>query len=193
MAALRGILPDLRRGEKRLVLMMGANYFLLLLFYYLLKPARDSLFLVELSPARLPLVYMLTALVAAPVTAAYARAGRKRKLIRVILLTTTVLMVSLVLMRVLIELRSDWVFYLFYSWVGVAGGLTTSQFWLLANGVLDSAQAKRIFPVLGLGGIAGAFVGGEVTGFLVRDVGVSADRRQPKCQPEPHGDGALPG
>jgi HEAT repeat protein len=115
---------------------------------------------------------MLTALVAAPVTAAYARAGRKRKLIRLILLTSMVLMVSLVLMRLLIELRSPWVFYLFYSWVGVAGGLTTSQFWLLANGVFDSAQAKRIFPVLGLGGIAGAFVGGEVTGFLVRYAGV---------------------
>ena len=46
----------------------------------------------------------LTALVAAPVTAAYARAGRKRKLIRLIILTTTVLMVSLVL-------ATDWLVY----------------------------------------------------------------------------------
>ena len=56
---------------------MGANYFLLLLFYYLLNPARDSLFLVELSPSQLPLVYILTALVAAPVTAAYADYARQ--------------------------------------------------------------------------------------------------------------------
>ena len=45
--------------------------------------------------------------------------GTKRKLIRLIMLTTTVLMVSLVLMRVLIELRSDWVFYLFYSFLTI--------------------------------------------------------------------------
>ena len=89
MGWLGGILPDLRPGEGRLAVLMSANYFLLLLFYYLLKPARDSLFLVEISPAQLPLVYVLTALVAAPVTAAYARAGLKYRLDRLISLTTS--------------------------------------------------------------------------------------------------------
>jgi AAA family ATP:ADP antiporter len=168
MKWLGGILPDLRAGERRLVVLMSANYFLLLLFYYLVKPARDSLFLVEISPAHLPLVYVLTALVAAPVTAAYARAGLKYRLDRLISLTLVILMVNLVVLRWFIGLGQDWVYYLFYSWVGVAGGLTTSQFWLLANGVFDAAQAKRIFPLLGLGGIAGAFVGGEFTSFLIR-------------------------
>jgi AAA family ATP:ADP antiporter len=169
---LAGFLPDLRSGERRLVVLMSANYFLLLLFYYLLKPARDSLFLVEISPQQLPVAYLLTALVAAPVTAAYARAGLRRRLDRLIALTILVLMVSLVVMRLLIDIRQDWVFYLFYSWVGVAGGLTTSQFWLLANGIFDASQAKRIFPLLGLGGIAGAFVGGEFTSFLILEVGL---------------------
>ncbi len=165
-------LPDLRSGERRLAVLMSANYFLLLLFYYLLKPARDSLFLVEISPEQLPLAYLLTALVAAPVTAAYARAGLRRRLDRLIALTILVLIVSLIVLRLLIDVRQDWVFYLFYSWVGVAGGLTTSQFWLLANGVFDASQAKRIFPLLGLGGIAGAFVGGEFTSFLILEVGL---------------------
>jgi len=172
MKRLGGFLPDLRAGERRLAVLMSANYFLLLLFYYLLKPARDSLFLVEISPAQLPLAYVLTALVAAPVTAAYARAGLKHRLDRLIALTTIVLMVNLVVLRWLIGVRQEWVFYLFYSWVGVAGGLTTSQFWLLANGVFDAAQAKRIFPLLGLGGIAGAFVGGEFTSFLISNLGL---------------------
>jgi len=169
---LAGFLPDLRSGERRLAVLMSANYFLLLLFYYLLKPARDSLFLVEISPEKLPLAYMLTALVAAPVTAAYARAGLRRRLDRLIALTILVLMVSLVVLRLLIDVGQDWVFYLFYSWVGVAGGLTTSQFWLLSNGIFDASQAKRIFPLLGLGGIAGAFVGGEFTSFLILEVGL---------------------
>lgn len=173
MSALTGTLLDVRAGERRTVLLMGANYFLLLLFYYLLKPARDSLFLVELSPNQLPLVYILTALVAAPVTAAYARAGMKRRLDRLILLTTTVLFVNLIAMYFLIPTGWKGIIYLFYSWVGVAGGLTTSQFWLQANGVFDAAQAKRIFPVLGLGGIAGAFTGGEITSFLVQRLGLT--------------------
>jgi ATP/ADP translocase len=173
MASLTGTLLDVRTGERRAVLLMGANYFFLLLFYYLLKPARDSLFLVELSPSQLPLVYMLTALVAAPVTAAYARAGMKRRLDRLIMLTTTVLVVNLVALYFLIPTGWNGIIYLFYSWVGVAGGLTTSQFWLQANGAFDAAQAKRIFPVLGLGGIAGAFTGGEITSFLVQQLGLA--------------------
>ncbi len=169
---LAGFLPDLRPGERRLAVLMSANYFLLLLFYYLLKPARDSLFLVEISPERLPLAYLLTALVAAPVTAAYARAGLRRRLDWLIALTIIILMVSLIVLRLLIDVRQDWVFYLLYGWVGVAGGLTTSQFWLLANGVFDAAQAKRVFPMLSLGGIAGAFVGGEFTSFLILELGL---------------------
>ncbi len=172
MKWLSGILPDLRPGERRIAILMASNYFLLLLFHYLLKPARDSLFLTEISPAQLPLAYILTALVAAPVTAAYARAGLKRRLDRLTALTILILMANLVVLRILIGLRQEWVFYLFYSWVGVAGGLITSQFWLLANGVFDAAQAKRIFPLLGLGGIAGAFVGGEVTSILIRNWGL---------------------
>ncbi len=172
MAALTGTLLDLRAGERRMALLMGANYYLLLLFYYLLKPVRDALFLVELNPGQLPLVYMLTALVAAPATAAYARAGMKWRLHRLIIATTCVLVFHLMVLYLLLPIGGAWIIYFFYSWVGVAGGLTTSQFWLQANGVFDATQAKRVFPVLGLGGIAGAFTGGEVTGFLVQTLGV---------------------
>ena len=145
---------------------MAGNIFLLLFFAYLLKPARDAVFLTVASPEHLPYVYLLTALVAAPVTAAYARAGRRRRLGRVIRLTTLALLVSLLLMDVLLRQGDTWVAYLFYAWVGVATGLTTSQFWLLANAVFDAAQAKRIFPLLSLGAIVGAVVGGGVTGAL---------------------------
>ena len=148
-------------------------YYLLLLFYYLLKPARDSLFLVELDAGQLPFAYMLTALVAAPVTAIYARAGLRHRLDRLVMLTTVVLLVQLVVLRWLIQIPQDWVFYLFYSWVGVAGGLVTSQFWLMANALFDAGQAKRLFPILGLGGIAGAFTGGEVTGLLINELGLA--------------------
>jgi len=164
---LKGPFVDVRSGEWRLTILMASYYFSLLLFYYLLKPARDSLFLINIDPSHLPFVYILTALVAAPVTAAYARAGLKYRLDRLTLVTTAILLVHLVLMWWLLSIRQDWVFYVFYAWVGVAAGLTTSQFWLVANTVFDAVEAKRIFPILGLGGIAGAFFGGELTSFLV--------------------------
>lgn len=160
-------LLDLRPGEGRLAALMALHYYLLLLFYYLLKPARDSLFLVEVEPSQLPLAYMATALVAAPVTAAYARAGMRRRLDRLLSMTTGFLCLSLAALWWLARLPHHWVYFLLYVWVGVAGGLTTSQFWLLANGIYDAGEAKRIFPILSIGGIAGAFTGGEVTSFLI--------------------------
>ncbi len=40
------------------------------------------------------------------------------------------------------------------------GGVIASQFWLLGNAICDTRQAKRLFPLLSLGGIAGAVLGG---------------------------------
>lgn len=157
-----------RPGEGRLTLLMAANYFLFLLFFYLLKPARDSLFLVNLEPSQLPWVYILTAFMAAPLIGAYVRASDRMNLERLTTLTILVLVVSLSLVRLLINVSTGGaVYYLFYGLVAVAGGVSTSQFWLMANAVFDSAQARRLFPVLAMGGILGAFAGGEITGFLV--------------------------
>jgi len=175
MTWLKGPLVDVRPGEWRLTILMGTYYFSLLFFYYLLKPARDALFLVNLEPDHLPFVYILTALVAAPVTAAYARAGLKYRLDRLIMVTTMILSLQLIGMRLLLSIQQDWVFFLFYAWVGVAAGLITSQFWLVANTVFDAVEAKRIFPILGLGGIAGAFFGGELTSWLIDTMHIGTD------------------
>ena len=50
-----------------------------------------------------------------------------------------VLVLALILLRLFMRVEDVWSLYFFYSFVGVAGGLTTSQFWLLANGVFDAA------------------------------------------------------
>jgi len=168
-------IAGIRRSELGITALMAANYYLVLVTYYFLKPARDSLFLVKVSPEQLPLVFILTALIAAPVTSIYARAGRTLRLDRLIYISVGVIIANLALLRYLVQLPYDWVYYMFYAWVSIFGALTTSQFWLLANAVFDAAQAKRVFVLLGLGGIVGAFTGGEVTSFMVTSFGVSTE------------------
>lgn len=80
-------LVEIRRGELAITLLMSCNYYLVLVTYYFLKPARDSLFLVEIGPGQLPVVFMLIAVVAAPVTTFYARAGRALRLNQLVLAT----------------------------------------------------------------------------------------------------------
>ena len=67
MKRIFGSIFEVRKGEIGITLLMFANYYLILVTYYLLKPARDSLFLVKVSPELLPLVFVITALVTAPV------------------------------------------------------------------------------------------------------------------------------
>ena len=55
------------------------------------------------------------------------------------------------------------------------GVLTVSQFWLLANYVFNPREAKRIFPILAAGAIAGGITGGYLTRFTVKLVGGTAN------------------
>ncbi len=166
---------NLRRGEYALTALMFSYYYLILLTYYFLKPARDSLFLVKLGSDQLPLVFILIALIVVPVTSAYSRASLRFKLSRLIDITTVILIANLFLIRWLVLYNADWVYYLFYIWVSIFGVLTTSQFWLLANSIYNAEQAKRLFVLLNLGGIVGAISGGEITSIVVKRAGVSTE------------------
>ena len=168
-------LVDVRKGEITLALLMFLYYYLLLVTYYFLKPARDSLFLVKLGPSQLPIVFMLIAVIVVPVTTLYSQASQRLGLNRLINFTTVFLIINLLLLRWLLQFTHPSVFYTFYIWVSIYGAISTSQFWLFSNAIFDATQAKRLFVLFGLGGIIGAFTGGEVTSLIVDTAGVSTE------------------
>jgi len=170
-----GSIIDVRKGEITLALLMFLYYYLLLVTYYFLKPARDSLFLVKLGPEQLPIVFMLIAAVVVPVTTVYSNASRSLKLNQLINITTLILIVNLAILRWMLGYTHPSVFYIFYIWVSIYGAMSTAQFWLLANGIFDATQAKRLFVLFGLGGIVGAFTGGEVTSLVIESFNVSTE------------------
>jgi ATP:ADP antiporter, AAA family len=166
---------DIRKGEIPVTILMFLYYYLILVTYYFLKPARDSLFLVKLGPAQLPVIFILIAVMVVPVTTLYTRAGRSLKLNQLINTTTIFLIINLMILWWLIQLGYNWVFYLFYIWVSIYGILVTSQYWLFANAIFDPTQAKRIFVPLGVGGILGAITGGEITNIIIKVFNVQTE------------------
>lgn len=175
MRPLLSSIVDIRKGEGTVVTLMFSYYYVILITYYFLKPARDSLFLVRLGPEQLPFVFILIALIVAPVTTLYSRSARSFSLNQVMNFTITVLIFNLIVLRWLIQLDQDWVYFVLYIWVSIFAVLGTSQFWLLANTIFDPAQAKRVFWFLNLGGILGAMTGGEVTSLIIRHLGVETE------------------
>ncbi len=169
----------LRKGERGLALMMFLYHYLLLVTLYLLKPIRDSLFLTQRGAPELPLVFVLTSVAVIPMAILYTRASRSVRLSWLVNGTTVILVGSLLGLRWLLSAEESvggWIYYLLYVWVSIYGVLITSQFWLFANAVFDSSQAKRVFAMLSLGAILGAVTGGELTSLLVKnDILISAN------------------
>ena len=51
----------------------------------------------------------------------------------------------------------------FYIWLGIFSFMIVSQFWAFANDVYSEEQGKRLFPVVGIGALAGSLVGALLT------------------------------
>ncbi|MFC1538615.1 Npt1/Npt2 family nucleotide transporter [Candidatus Latescibacterota bacterium] len=129
----------------------------------------------KLGSSQLPFVFILIAIIITPIMSLYSRAGQSLKLNKLINITTIIFIINLFILRWLVQLGGSWVYYIFYIWVSVYGIMSTSQFWLFANAVYNPAQAKRLFVLLTLGGIIGAFTGGEVTSLVVKNLGVATE------------------
>ncbi|WP_238481239.1 NTP/NDP exchange transporter [Dyella telluris] len=62
----------------------------------------------------------------------------------------------------------------FFIWVSVFNLFVVSLFWSFMADIFQSVQARRIFPLIALGGMAGAIFGPLVTKALVQVIGVAA-------------------
>ncbi len=67
-----------------------------------------------------------------------------------------------------------WVFPAFYVWVKIFGVLGATQIWTLANYVLTTREAKRVFGMVGAGGIAGAIFAGFLSKTMAGRLGTES-------------------
>lgn len=151
---------------------MALNLFLIIGSFYILKPVRSSVFLVSFGPAQLPYVFMLIAVIGGGIATVYSRMAPLVRLSRLVVASSLITVAILVLFRLLMPLNQGWVSYAFYIVVSLYGVITTSQFWLLANNIFDSREARRLFGYIGAGGIAGSIAGSAVASTAIRILGV---------------------
>ncbi|MBI2504666.1 MAG: HEAT repeat domain-containing protein [Candidatus Latescibacteria bacterium] len=174
-AGLRKLLGvEVRREEWARLLPLSLAYGLVMASLYVLKPARNALFLDRLGIAQLPYVLLLVALAGGVAALVFARFSARVRLDRLVLGTFLVLMACLGGFWLLLSLNQPWVFYLFYIWVNLYGLLATSLLWLLAGTLFDARQARRLFGLIGTAGILGAVLGGLATSWIVHRVGTEA-------------------
>ena len=152
--------------ERRPTILLAAFLMLGMATVICLKAVSDSLFLSEFDAKRLPYVDLaITALVGVTVNF-YLRWMRRAPLASIILATQVFLVGNLAVFCLLLYADFRFVGALIYVWVGVFAVMIPSQVWSLAGAVFTTRQAKRLFSIIGSGGILGAAVGGSFTGLV---------------------------
>ena len=154
---------NIQPGELRPTLGLAAYLLLGIAAVISLKAAADSLFLKEFDARRLPLADLSITVLVAVVVSVYLRLSNRLPQGRLISGTQTFLAASLFLLWGLLRWGVAGMPALLYVWVGVFTVLIPSQVWSLAGSIFTTRQAKRLFSVIGSGGIVGAALGGQFT------------------------------
>ena len=155
------LFADIRQGEAGKVLLLALNVFLLLLAYYILKPLREALLLVD---KQAPLVksYLsgAQAILFVFVIKAFSRLASKVPRHILITWTTSFFIFNLVIFYFLnlggMAVKPMGI--MFFIWIGIFNYFVIAQFWGFANDLYSDEVGKRTFPLVALGATLGGLV-----------------------------------
>jgi ATP:ADP antiporter, AAA family len=157
-------------------MMSALAFFFLLTSYYIIRPVRDQLG-GAVGSAQLPLFYaavFVATLLLTPVFGMLVARFPRRRLLGWSYSFFIVCMVAFIpafLAQDRIGARA--LGTVFYVWVTVFNVFVVSLFWSFMADVFDSQRARDVFPLIALGGMAGAISGPLVTSVFVDLIGVA--------------------
>ncbi|QWX82693.1 HEAT repeat domain-containing protein [Cellulophaga sp. HaHaR_3_176] len=164
---------DIREGEFKISFYMLAYIFLIIASLLIIKPTVNALFLSELGVENLPTAFLLVAAIAIISSYFYSRALAKFSLKKIIRFTLSISIFLIIALALLLrfDYLNKWALYFFYVWVAIHAVLSASQFWVMANLVYNTREAKRLFGFIGSGAILGGILGGYLTSLLAPLIG----------------------
>lgn len=151
----------IRPGEVGRGVLLFSYLFLVVGSFIAAKSSRDAMFLSRFSAIELPFVDLPVALLVGLWVSGYIRLGRYVSL-RTMLQGTLLIFgcTAVVFWYVSLHNHEWWVLPLVYVWIGMFGVVAPAQVWTLANYVVTTREAKRLFGFIGSGATLGATVGG---------------------------------
>ncbi len=161
LRSLRRQLFDIRPGEHLRTWSMFFYLLFVLFAYYILKPVSRSMFLTRFDIDKLPWLYILIAGFGGVFAYLYSKLAARTSLRVAVFFTMSLSVFCLVGMWALIHL--SFMVYVLNVFVSLFSIVLVSQGWLVASNLFDAREAKRLYPLLGMGMVLGAATGGEFT------------------------------
>ena len=166
------LFADIRHGEAPKALLLALNIFLLLLAYYILKPLRESLLLIDKNSAVVKsCLGGAQAVLFVFVIKGFSRLASKVPRHILITWTTSFFISNLVVFFFLHNggMAVKPMGILFFIWVGIFNYFVIAQFWGFANDLYSDEVGKRTFPLVALGATLGGLVGTMPFWKTIRD------------------------
>ena len=160
------VFTEVQAGEGVSALLLAANVFCLLASYYLLKTVREALILSEGGAevkSYAAAVQAMILLLVVPAYGAFASRVNRVRLINGVML----FFVSNLIVFHQLAVRGVHVGVGFFLWVGVFNLMVVAQFWAFANDLYTHEGGQRLFPLIGVGGSLGAWVGARLASRLM--------------------------
>ena len=154
-------------------MLLFVNFFLILVAYYLVKPASRSLFLEHSEAAMLPYVWTASGLLLLALVPGYQALLQRFGRLRVVLGCCLGTALALLGFRGLFESAGAPTAIAFYILVDIFSVVLVEQFWSLTNSVYDSKEGKRWYGLIASGGLVGGLVGGLAASNLVQHGGLA--------------------
>jgi len=171
------IVTDVRPGEAATAVLLAVNVFLYMSSTQVAKVLREPLILVggesTLTRAQLK-SYTNTAaalllLIVVPLYGKLAGRVPRRRLMNIV----TPIFVACFAVFYLLARMEVRVGVPFYAFLAVFNVMIVAQFWGFANDIYTEDAGKRLFPIVGIGGSAGAVAGSLLAGGLIAPIGLS--------------------
>jgi len=161
---------DLGRG-----ILLSSCLFLIISSYVIGRVARDALFLARFQAVQLPYVDIASAVLVGIVVVGYVRLGRSTSLPSLLVGSQFFFATNCALFWAVAHYyHPAWLYPAFYVWVGLFGVLAPTQIWTLANYILTTREAKRIFGMVGGGAILGAIFAGFFSKTVAKAFGTES-------------------
>ena len=165
-----------RDGEWRAVAWSFAYFFCVLSAYYVMRPVREQLS-AAVGSTQLPWFFAATFVATLALTPVFAwlvsRWPRRIVVPAVYAFFIACLLAFVPLFAWQGVLGPKALGMLFFVWVSVFNLFVVSVFWSFMSDIWNDEQARRLYPVIGAGGAAGAIVGPYLTRMLVASIGVA--------------------
>lgn len=166
---------NLKPGDSTRGLLLFTYLFLVMASYMAARIARDAIFLGNFLAVDLAYVDLASAALIGVVIAGYLAIGRHVRLPNLLVGSLLFYTINLVVLwYVAIVHDPAWLSPVIYIWVSIFGAIAPVQVWTLANYVLTTREAKRVFGLVGSGAILGAVVGAKLSSIMAKRFGAES-------------------